>query len=194
MSLLVSLVLLPATLAAEAAPGGARSTAGWDPAHPVQIGANLGAWAGQHAAPGVGGDLSLRPTAGFGLDLFWNSFASVQQPWLWHDHVIGFSLFAPSLLGSEGWFLAPTFGSCVDFRFQSPMAAGAPRASDVGFGVHGGGMLELHLGGPVSLEVESMATLYLDNGAMAEEWRVTASDRVRTRWVGQGTVGLSVAL
>ena len=186
--------LLLCSLLVSTSQAGGRATAGWEAAHPVQLGGNVGFWQSDYAAPGIGGDLSVRPVAALGVDLFWNSFANVEDVWLWHDHVIGFSLFAPSLLGSERFFLSPTFGSCVDFRFQSPLTDNAPKASDLAFGTHAGGMLEVRLGGPVSLEAEAMATIYWDNGVTAEAWRLSPSEGLLARGVVQSTLGLSVEL
>lgn len=176
--------------AAVAAPAG-QAVSGWDPAHKVALGARASSWVGPYSAPGAGGQIKLRPWQALGVELFSDNFAWRQSEAWRHDHVIGFSLYLPTLVAGEGWFLAPSGGACVDFRFAHPDRAGAPGTSDVLFGVHGGLMLEVFLLEGFSAQLNATGYAYLGHQTGVQGWSARVSNQLSTSGVGLVTGGLN---
>ncbi|MEZ4318075.1 MAG: hypothetical protein R3F61_11245 [Myxococcota bacterium] len=155
------------------------------PQRPIKLGSRAGVWTGPYSAPAVGGHIKLAPSNGVGLEGFADHTLRVGQGVARHDHVIGFSAFAPALLGTERWYVSPTIGSCVDFRIDSPLADRTPSSSDVLFGVHGGGMAEVALGRGWSLETTATAFLYVGNETGVGDWTASASNKLHSSAVAQ---------
>jgi len=182
-------VLLSAPAAASRPAG--TLVSGWDSQHKLALGARASGWMGPYAAPGAGGHIKVRPWEVLGIELFSDNFATRQREAWRHDHVIGFSLYAPSLIAGSGWFLAPTAGACVDFRFAHPDLAGAPSTSDVLFGVHGGLMLEVFLLEGFSAEFNATMYGYLGHQTGLERWSAKVSNGLSTSAVGLATAGVN---
>jgi hypothetical protein len=188
--LLPLLTLLLAGPAA-AAPPAAEAVSGWDPDTTLAIGTRAGAWVGPYAAPGAGGHIKLRPWSWVGVELFSDNFAWRQEDAWRHDHVIGFSLFAPSLVAGRGWYVAPTFGACVDFRFAHPDQAQAPGTSDILFGVHGGAMAEVFVLEGFAFEVNAALYGYVGHETGLERWSARVSNALGGSAVGLLTAGVN---
>lgn len=155
------------------------------------LGARFSGWAGPYDAPGVGGHLKIRPWDMLGIELFNDNFAVLSDDGLRHDHVIGFSLYAPRLLSGEDWFLAPTFGSCVDFSFSHPKSKAAPGTSDLLFGVHGGLMAEVFVFDGFAFEMNATVYGYLGHEAKTQGWSARVSNRLGGTAVAQLNAGLN---
>ncbi|MCB9651804.1 MAG: hypothetical protein H6730_35185 [Deltaproteobacteria bacterium] len=188
--LALPLILLSST-AAHAATPATEAVAGWDPDTTLAIGARATAWVGPYAAPGAGGHIKLRPWSWVGVELFSDNFAWRQAEAWRHDHVIGFGLYAPSLVAGSGWFVAPTLGACVDFRFAHPDQVGAPGTSDILFGVHGGAMAEIFLLEGFAFELNAEMFGYLGHQTGLQSWSARVSNQLGTSAVGQLTAGVN---
>ena len=175
---------------AAAAPA-AEAVSGWDPGATLAIGTRAGAWMGPYAAPGAGGHLKLRPWSWIGVELFSDNFAWRQQGAWRHDHVIGFGLYAPSLVAGRGWFVAPTLGACVDFRFAHPEQAQAPGTSDILFGVHGGLMAEVFVLEGFSFEASASVYGYVGHETGLERWSARVSNRLDASGIALVTGGVN---
>lgn len=151
----------------------------------VALGTRTSAWVGPYAAPGLGGHIKIRPWEALGIELFNDNLAWRQDDAWRHDHVIGFGLYAPSLIAGDGWYLAPTAGACVDFRFAHPAEAEAPGTSDVLFGVHGGLMAEVYLLEGFAFEASASLYGYVGHDTGLERWSARVSNGL-----GGSTVGL----
>lgn len=164
----------------------------WDPEHPIALGSRAALWQADYRAPGVGGQLHYQPWQRLGVEGFWNSFALPEAGLLRHDHVIGFHLYSPWLGGARRW-VGPTFGSCVDFRFLSPLGTdeALPGQSDILFGVHTGLMGMAYLFGGWSLQTTVEVFGYWGNQAKVDGWAATASNQLHFQPVLQGSVGLN---
>lgn len=191
--LLPIVLLLPTSTAiAETGPeAAATAEAPRRPGHGVAIGVRGSGWVGPYAAPGLGGHIKVRPWEALGIELFSDNFAMRQEDAWRHDHVIGFSLYAPSLITGEEWFLAPTFGACVDFRFAHPDQAEAPSTSDILFGLHAGAMLEVFLLEDFAFEANGTVYSYLGHETGLERWSARVSNELGVSWVGLVTAGFN---
>lgn len=158
------------------------------------MGGRAASWVGSYVAPGVGGHLKVRPWRTFGLELFSDNFLRPQEGALRHDHVIGFSGYFPSLFGSDRFFVAPTAGACVDFRFAHPSAEDAPSVSDVLFGVHGGLMAELFLPHGFSLELDATITTYLGHDSGVDRWSAVLSNDLKVSAIGLALFSVNLYL
>lgn len=146
--------------------------------HEVGLGTRAGSWIGTYAAPGVGGHLKLRLFEDIGIEAFSDNFARIQDHAWRHDHVIGFSLYAPSLIAGDSWFIAPTLGTCVDFRFAHPIDSDAPSTSDILFGVHGGLMAEAFVGYGFSFEATATMYAYIGHESDVQRWSAEISNEL----------------
>lgn len=155
----------------------ATAPPGWTRADPVSIGVHVGMWGADYVAPGIGGHIAWRPGRRWGIQGFWNSFATMHAGVLHHDHIIGFASYVP-LIGGHRAFLAPTAGLCVDFRF-------APAAQDIRFGVHAGLMGQIYVSRDLTLELDATAYGYWGNGSKQAPWSVAPSSTLTFSPVGQ---------
>jgi len=187
------LLLLTAPLAAALAQEPASLDV-HDPARPVALGARLGAWSGPYQAPALGGHIKLRPTNGLGIEGFADHTLSVRTDLARHDHVIGFSLYAPALVGTERWYLAPSVGSCVTFRVDTPLGRRLPSNTDVLWGVHAGGMFEVALTERLSAQAQVQGFAYVGNQLATDDWSLDARPGLSWSTVVQGIGSLNVTL
>lgn len=146
-----------------------------DPAHPMALGTRIGAWTGPYSSPALGGHIKLKPTRALGFEGFMDHTLRLADGIARHDHIIGFSIYTPLLVGAERWFLSPTGGACVDFRVDTPFRERGPSNSDILFGVHGGAMVELAVGRGWSLETNAQAYVYWGNAIATDAWSASAS-------------------
>lgn len=172
-----------AWMAAAAAGDGAAAV--HDPAHPVAVGVRMGAWTGPYTSPALGGHLKLKPHRSFGVEAFADHTLRIADGIARHDHVIGFSLYTPVLVGSRRAYLSPTAGACVDFRVDTPVAERRPSSADILFGVHAGGMAEVAVGDGFSLEATADAFVYWGNQLDTAAWATTASPGLHPTAVAQ---------
>lgn len=184
MLLLAGALTLTATSAlAQTTATGRRS--GWSENHPVALGPRVSAWVGgDYSAPGVGGHLKLRPFDWVGVEAFSDNFALMEGDVVRHDHVIGFSLYFPSLLGSNRWFVSPTLGTCVDFRFAHNLNGDNPATKDILFGLHGGLMAELFVWHGFAVELDATVYAYLGHDTGVERWTSRISNDLEVTWNG----------
>lgn len=155
------------------------------------LGTRTGVWTGPYTAPGLGGDLELTILDALGVDLFSDNFAMI-GPTLRHDHVIGFSLFAPTLLATSDFFVSPTFGACVDFRFEH--ADDAPSSSSVLFGVHAGARAKAFVLYDFAFHVSAEGYLYFGNPGERSGWTVRPTDGLGAFPAVVVTAGVAYAL
>jgi hypothetical protein len=198
--LLLSLIILSASARAGVAiaePDGQvalENRQQWSPDHPIAIGGRVSSWVGDYFAPSLGGHLKLRPWAALGIEAFNDNFVMLQDQAWRHDHVIGFSAYAPSLITGTAWFLAPSAGMCVDFRFAHPTRSDAPSSSDILFGVHGGLMFELFVDYGFSFQANATVTGYLGHESGVSRWSATLSNELHVTPIGLITAGLNYYL
>lgn len=176
---------------AQGTPSATTRAPRFDLAHPVALGARTSAWAGSYAAPGLGGHLKIRPWEAFGLDLFSDNFLILQGDSLRHDHVIGFSGYFPTLLAGETWFIAPTGGLCVDFRFAHARGREAPSASAILFGAHAGAMAEVFLEHGFSFQANASGYAYLGHDVEVAGWSATVTEAMSVRPLLHLSLGLN---
>ena len=187
---LIVTLLTPGLAAAEERVVGQRDDA-WSAEHPFGLGGRASSWVGPYFAPSVGGHLKFRPWDFIGVEAFNDNFVRLQDGAWRHDHVIGFSLYAPSLIAGRSWFVAPSLGTCVDFRFAHPSETDAPSASDVLFGIHGGLMAELFVENGFSFELNATYYAYLGHEADVERWSASLSNDLQLSGVGLITAGVN---
>jgi hypothetical protein len=164
---------------------------GWSENHPIAIGTRASGWIGDYAAPGVGGHLKIRPFEWIGVETFADNFAMSVGDAVRHDHVIGFSLFLPSLIGDRRFFVSPTLGSCVDFRFVRPLEGDRPATRDILFGVHGGLMAELFVWHGFAVELDATVYAYLGHDTGTERWTSRISNHLEVSWNGLFLAGIN---
>jgi hypothetical protein len=169
----------------DAVTGRGRPT-GWSPDHPVAVGTRAAGWLGEYNAPGLGGQIKIRPVEEVGLSLYNDNFIRPQDDALRRDHVIGFSVYAPSLIGNERHFIAPELGACVDFRYVNPLDD-RPSVSDVLFGAHLGVMAEVWVFKGLSLEMNANVTEYVGHDTGLARWSARVSRELTVSTVGQVT-------
>ncbi len=157
---------------------------GWAENHPIALGSRASGWVGDYSAPGLGGHLKIRPFEWVGVEAFADNFAMSAHDTFRHDHVIGFSLFFPSLLGSRSFFVSPTLGSCVDFKFLHPLDGERPKTRDILFGVHGGLMSELFLWHGFAIELDATVYAYIGHDTGTERWTSRISNNFEVSWNG----------
>jgi hypothetical protein len=151
---------------------------------PVALGTRASGWFGGYSAPGLGGHIKLRPFEWVGVEAFLDNFAMTQEEAIRHDHVIGFSLFFPSLLGNRSFYVSPTLGTCVDFRFAHPTEGDQPATKDILFGLHGGLMAELFVWRGIALELNATVYAYLGHETELERWTSRISNDLQITWNG----------
>jgi hypothetical protein len=157
---------------------------GWSPNHPIALGSRASGWVGDYSAPGIGGHLKIRPFEWIGVEAFADNFALKSEDTFRHDHVIGFSLYLPSLIGNNSFFVSPTLGSCVDFRFEHPLEGDRPAARDILFGVHAGVMAEWFVWQGFALEANATVYGYLGHDTGTERWTSRISNHLEVSWNG----------
>ncbi len=195
MRLVVVALLLLSSVTAEAAEEDLTTSRWkerrWRSDHPIAIGSRVSASLGGYAAPGVGGHLKIRPWDWVGVETFSDNFVRLQDDAWRRDHVIGFSLYFPSLISGDGWYIAPTIGTCVDFRVAHPTDPGVPSVSDILFGVHGGAVAEIFV--PFGFSVQVAATMYAYYGhdTSYEDWSAEVSSDLSWSPLGQLTAGIN---
>jgi len=165
-----------------------------DPERPVALGARLGAWAGPYRAPALGGHIQLRTSDGIGLQGFADHTLAVQGDLARHDHVIGFSVYTPALIGRDSWYLSPTVGSCVTFRVDTPLGQRLPSNTDVLFGMHAGLQVEAALAPRVSVQGQVQGFAYVGNRMATDDWLLDARPGLHLSGVVQGIGSLNVTL
>lgn len=159
--------------------------------HPFALGGRVSSWMGGYFAPSLGGHIKLRPWEWVGVEAFSDNFLRVQDDAWRHDHVIGFSLYAPSLIGNDVWYVAPSFGMCVDFRFAHPTEGDRPSVSDILFGVHGGLMFERFVAWGFSVQANATLYAYLGHESSVERWSATLSNDLHVTPIGLVTAGVN---
>ncbi len=190
--LLIAVVLWAAPLCATADELGsvkARPDA-WSADHPIAIGTRASGWFGDYFAPGLGGHIKIRPWSWLGVELFSDNFARPQDGVWRHDHVIGFSAYLPAILAGDDWFIGPSLGACVDFRFAHPEGE-TPSTSDILFGVHGGLMAELFLANGFSMQMNATVYAYIGHETEFERWSAQISNELQVAPQGLVTAGLN---
>lgn len=160
---------------------------GWHEDHPVAVGTRTAGWVGAYSAPGLGGQIKIRPVEWAGVSLFSDNFIRPQDDAIRRDHVIGFSLFAPAVLGNEKHYIAPALGACVDFRYVHPLEDDAPSVADVLFGAHLGAMAEVWMYKGLSLEMNAAVYEYVGHDTGLSGWSATVSRDLTFSTVGQLT-------
>ncbi len=163
----------------------------WSADHPFAIGTRTSWWGGRYQSSGVGGHLKLRPWSWIGVEAFSDNFFRDRGDTLQRDHVIGFSLYLPSIIHSKSWFLAPMVGACVDFRFQDSFDGDGPSSSDILFGAHAGLMTEIFLPHGFSLEATAALYGYMGNDAEVDGWRIRTSNDIEFTPVAQLSAGIN---
>jgi hypothetical protein len=164
---------------------------GWADNHPIAIGARASGWFGGYNAPGVGGHLQMRPFEWVGVETFADSFAMGSAEAVRHDHVIGFGLYFPTLIGTRSFFVSPALGTCVDFRFQHDLASDRPAARDILFGIHAGAMAELYVWHGFAVELSAKAYAYIGHDSGHDRWTTRISNNLELTWQGQLLGGIN---
>ncbi len=164
-----------------------------DPSHPVALGSRIEAWTGPYTSPALGGHIKLKPHESFGVEGFMDHTLQLAGGIARHDHVIGFSLYTPAILGDHRWFLSPTLGACVDFRADTPFQDRGPSNADILFGTHAGAMLELAVGEGWSVELDGQGFVYWGNQIATDSWSATASNRLHATAVFQSVASINYA-
>jgi hypothetical protein len=151
-------------------------------------------WAGAYTAAGVGGRLrwEMLPRR-FGLELLAEHLLVEGSGGLRHDHPIGFNLYVP-LAASRSVRFRVLAGACTVFSFVEPEHAGAPRADDILFGVHGGGGVEIALHQRVSWFLDAQLIGYLAHDRTGQGWTGSVGSSERPIAVFQPTTGLAIHL
>jgi hypothetical protein len=88
------------------------------------------------------------------------------------------------LIGDQRFFISPTLGSCVDFRFVRPLDGDRPATRDILFGVHGGLMAELYVWHGFAVELDATAYAYIGHDTGAERWTSRISNHLEVSWNG----------
>lgn len=157
-----------------------------DPSHPIALGSRAGVWTGPYSAPALGGHIKIKPSRAIGLEGFADHTLMFDSGIARHDHVIGFSVYTPKILGNDMAFLSPTLGTCVDFRVDTPVGAERlPSNTDVLFGTHAGLLGEVAVGRGWSLEATATGFLYIGNASGTADWTAGASNKLHASGVGQ---------
>jgi hypothetical protein len=150
------------------------------------------AWTGAYTAVGVGGRLRWEMVPGrFGVELLAEHLIVDWPGGFRHDHPIGFNLYVPFAL-SRNVRLRVLAGACTVFSFVEPEHAGAPRADDILFGLHGGAGLEIALHERVSWFFETQAIGYLAHDRTGQGWTGSVGNSERPIAVFQPTTGLQI--
>lgn len=161
---------------------------GWHPDHPVALGSRTAAWVGAYGAPSIGGHIKIRPVEWIGVEAFSDNFVWMQSESLRRDHVIGFSVYAPSLLGDEKRFIAPMLGASLDFRFANDVEGEREADDDILAGAHVGLMAEVFLFKGLSLELTGHLAGYVGQQASLDHWADDgAGHELAFATVGQAT-------
>jgi hypothetical protein len=160
---------------------------GWHPDHPVAVGTRTAAWVGAYGAPSVGGHVKIRPVEWIGVEAFSDNFIWVQGDSLRRDHIIGFSIYAPSLLGDEKRFIAPMLGTSLDFRFANDLDVQDSNGDDVLFGAHVGLMAEVFVFKGLSLELTGQVAGYMGQHTDLGHWNDHSDSALAFATVGQAT-------
>jgi len=151
-------------------------------------------WAGAYTAGGVGGRVRWEMVPGrFGVELLAEHLIVDWPGGFRHDHPIGFNLYVPFAV-SRSVRLRVLGGACTVFSFVEPEHAGAPRADDILFGVHGGVGLEVAVHERVSLFLDAQAIGYLAHDRTGQGWTGSVGGNEHPIAVLQPTMGLQVHL
>ncbi len=151
-------------------------------------------WAGAYTAGGVGGRVRWEMAPGrFGVELLAEHLIVDSPGGFRHDHPIGFNLYVPFAL-SRSVRLRVLAGACTVFSFVEPEHAGAPRADDILFGVHGGAGVEIALAERVSWFLDAQAIGYLAHDRTGKGWTGSVGGSERPIAVLQPTTGLQIHL
>ncbi len=151
-------------------------------------------WAGGYTAGGVGGRArwEMVPRT-FGVEVLAESLIVDWPGGLRHDHPIGFNLYLPFDLTRDVRFRVLA-GACTVFSFVEPQHAGAPRADDILFGVHGGAGLEVSLHDRLSWFLDLQAIGYLAHDRTGQGWTGSVGSSERALAIFQPTTGLALHL
>jgi hypothetical protein len=161
----------------------------WSPRHPFSMGVRGAWWGGRYQSGGFGGHVDLRPLRRLGVQAYADVFLSLTPELHRRDQVIGFDLYVPIGPAEKHW-IAPTLGSCVDFRvFSQP--DGGPQARDVRFGAHAGVKGHLSLVAGLGLEIIGTFTAYIGNAVQLDGWEQTTTTRFEVEPVAQVTTALT---
>ena len=164
-----------------------------NPERLIALGSRAGAWMGPYQAPMLGGHLKVRASKALGLDGFADNALAIQHGVARHDHILGFSVYTPALIGKDSWYLSPAIGACVDFRLTTPLERAAGN-SDVLFGAHTGAIFEAALGRGWSFQTSATLYAYVGNDAKLDDWTASSSNRLHFSPVGQMVGGLNFNL
>lgn len=161
---------------------------------PLAVSGYGAAWAGAYTAAGVGGRLRWEMVPGrFGVELLAEHLAVEGAGGFRHDHPIGFNLYVPFAASRSVRFRALA-GACTVFSFVEPEHAGAPRADDILFGVHGGAGVEIAVHERVSWFLEAQMIGYLAHDRTGQGWTGSVGSSERPIAVFQPTTGLAIHL
>lgn len=150
-------------------------------------------WEGDYAALGLGGRARVELGETIGVDVF-AELTEVEIPVSErHDLVVGFDLYVPFSI-VDGVRIRPMFGFCADFSFVEPHHELAPRADDIGFGVHAGAGLEVALGGHWSVFGDVQQVAWFGHDRSATRWTGTLDGDIEVSTLTQGRVGLQLHL
>ena len=151
-------------------------------------------WAGAYEAAGVGGRARWEMARGsFGVEVLAEHLAVDWQGGFRHDHPIGFNLYVPFAL-SKNVRIRPLLGACTVFSFVEPAHAGAPRADDILFGVHGGAGIEVAIDDMLSWFLDAQGIVYLAHDRTSAGWTGAVGPDVHSIAVFQPTTGLQLHL
>ncbi|MDH5493592.1 MAG: hypothetical protein OEY14_16680 [Myxococcales bacterium] len=159
--------------------------------HAWALGGSLSGWAGQYQAAGLGGYGRWEPFKRLGIEVFSQHLLVRSPEGLRHDHPIGFDLYVPFAL-SERFRLRPLFGMCVNFSFVEPDQALAPRADDILFGLHLGGVAETLLLSWLSVFLRLKVIGYAGHGRTISGWTGTVGGDLAVSMIGEADLGLQI--
>ena len=150
-------------------------------------------WDGDYAAVGLGGRARLEMGETIGVDLF-AEVADVEIPrTVRRDLVVGFDLYMPFSIVPRVR-IRPMFGFCADFSFVEPHHDLAPRADDIGFGIHAGAGVEVGLGSQWSVFADVQQVAWFGHDRSASEWTGSLDGDIELSTLTQGRVGLQLHL
>ncbi len=187
-------MLLLATLLSTATAADPERVEVHDPSRPLALGSRIGGWTGPYTSPALGGHAKVKPHEAFGVEGFWDNTLRMNEGIARHDHVLGFSLYTPALIGDHRWFLSPTLGACFDVRVDTPYVERGPSNTDILIGAHTGAMLELAVGQGWSLELDGQGFVYWGNQIATDSWSATASNRLHPTAVFQSVASINYTL
>jgi hypothetical protein len=133
------------------------------------LGAQVGIWGAESAAPQLGGHVAVRPARWITWQGFLDSSGRTRHKVLQLDHVIGFHAIFPVFRWNRG-SVGPSLGSCVDFRSWRRTEDLAGLRTDVLFGPRAGLHLEHRVDDRWTVQGTATAMLYVGNTQGTYAW------------------------